>query len=360
MTSLWCLAFALLLWGGAVDFKGFRVDYAGRDGSNAVKGFFVMAIFLVHGLLFLKNTGMTFASPDKWVFVHLTNVYGQLVVAPFLFYSGYGVFHSYLVEGGGKIYAKMMPWRRILPTIINFEVAVFLYLLLSVSMGHSFDVRTVLLSVVGLEDVGNPNWYVVVILILYCASYVAFMCAQKPQMAIGLLSVEVLALYAVLVYSFEVYWYNTLLCYLAGSIFALNKGRFDAFARKFWTPMFSLLFLSFAATYVLSVRLRVDYVGLAFNVCSILFMLCVVMLTMKVRFGNRAICWLGENVFPIYMYAVAPMLFLSERYPVFCSVHPVGYFAIVLVLTCLFCLFVWPHMRMATSVVVDYIQKGRR
>lgn len=62
----------------------------------------------------------------------------------------------------------------------------------------------------------------------------------------------------------------------------------------------------------------------------------------------------------VFGVCVALMLFMSERYPAFCSAHPLGYFAIVLVLTCLFCLFVWPHMRMATSVVVDYIHKGRR
>lgn len=55
-----------------------------------------------------------------------------------------------------------------------------------------------------------------------------------------------------------------------------------------------------------------DKRSIVYNMRSILFSLLVVMLTMKVKIGNRPLYWLGLNLFPLYIYQRIPMIVLYE------------------------------------------------
>lgn len=64
--------------------------------------------------------------------------FSQLVVVMFLFYSGYGVGESFKRKGDG--YVKSMPRHRILATLLNFDVAVIVFILLGLALGHPIDI----------------------------------------------------------------------------------------------------------------------------------------------------------------------------------------------------------------------------
>ena len=103
----------------------------------------------------------------------------------------------------------------------------------------------------------------------------------------------------------ETRWYDTLLCYPVGMGFSLFKERFTAFSRRYYLPALVLalvvfLFLHFQK-WIPVLR------GLTYNAQSIAFCLLVVLLTMKVRVGNRFLYWAGASVFPIYIYQRLPM-----------------------------------------------------
>ena len=75
--------------------------------------------------------------------------------------------------------------------------------------------------------------------------------------------------------------------------------------------------------------------GLTHNVKGIVFALVLVLLTMKVKTGNKVVYWFGENLFPIYIYQRIPMILLvalaGKEWV--CS-YPILYVVVCLAITC--------------------------
>lgn len=87
---------------------GFYADYIGKQQCNAIKGIFILLVFLGHAIVDTKRSGF---APALWIdrgAFWFFGEMGQLVVAMFLFYSGYGVMKS-LKEMGISIW---IPIRR--------------------------------------------------------------------------------------------------------------------------------------------------------------------------------------------------------------------------------------------------------
>lgn len=110
----------------------------------------------------------------------------QLLVVMFLFYSGYGVTES--IASKGKTYINAIPKKRILTTLLNFSVAVCVFIGLASALGKDLTVEQCLLSLIGWESVGNSNWYIFCILICYAATYIAFKASTNSRGALILLS----------------------------------------------------------------------------------------------------------------------------------------------------------------------------
>ena len=99
------------------------------------------------------------------MFLDLCAKFGQLIVVMFLFFSGYGVMSA--IRNKGAAYVQAMPRHRILTVLVNFDVAVVIFAVLQLLLGRVFPVNRYLLSLVGWEQIGNSNWYIVAIAILW-------------------------------------------------------------------------------------------------------------------------------------------------------------------------------------------------
>ena len=95
----------LALYGVKFTGKGIRPDYISRESTQAVKGIFVLLVFLRHYKSCVSLTGAL----DR-PFLKLNNWLGQLIVVLFFFYSGYGVYTSYRKKGVD--YTKAIPKKR--------------------------------------------------------------------------------------------------------------------------------------------------------------------------------------------------------------------------------------------------------
>ena len=103
--------------------KGFFSDYLGIKQCNAIKGVFILLVFFWHSLTKIIDSGFSFDRQIDWAAQAFHIEMGQLVVAMFFFYSGYGVMKSLIVKG--KTYLDSYPRRRLLTTLLNFDIAVF-------------------------------------------------------------------------------------------------------------------------------------------------------------------------------------------------------------------------------------------
>lgn len=75
----------------------FNTDYISRDQSTAINGLFTVLVFLSHVCNYISLDG-NFDKPYSTFKSYLL----QMVVVPFLFYSGFGIMESIKKNAGGE------------------------------------------------------------------------------------------------------------------------------------------------------------------------------------------------------------------------------------------------------------------
>ena len=151
------------------------ITYLSKDSTNAIKGIFILLVFIRHANQYVSQAGYEYASIGDRMFLMVDGLLAQLIVVMFLFFSGYGIMCS--INHGGQNYIRSIPKRRLLNTLINFDVAVLFYVGIAYVVNDSLVLKQVLLSLVGWDSVGNSNWYICVILICYLSTYISFLIA---------------------------------------------------------------------------------------------------------------------------------------------------------------------------------------
>lgn len=304
--------------------RGFNREYLAFDTTNTVKGFFILLVFISHVIPYTVKSGAEFCN----LFWLVHNRIGQWIVAMFLFYSGYGIMES--IKKKGNAYIAAIPKHRIFNTLLNFDVAVLAFIVVSIFVGADFSLQQYLLAFTGWETVGNSNWYIFIILLCYVVTFIAFSCSNNRKLnalvclLLSLLMIVLLGLFK------QDYWYNTMLCYSAGIFFSLYREKTEDFIqKKYWVLLLTslvLLVLLFVFPYSLK--------GITYNAFSIVFCAMVLLLTMKFKIKSSVLQWCGNNLFPLYIYQRIPMIvFASISGGAFVADYPLIYTLVCLIIT---------------------------
>ena len=295
-----------------VRFSPFHPDYLGTAQTGSVKGIFAMVILFSH-----LRSYLTVTARADLVYCALLDLVGQLMVTPFFFSSGYGVLESFRHK---ENYTGGFFRNRILQTLVHCDMAVLLFLILSLLLGQTYPARTYLLCWIGWTSLGNSNWFVFDMLALYLVTLPALLLAgrarRKPLWACLLTTVFSLVLWVVLRElrpgGWGTIWYNTILCYPLGMWYSLARERLDRLWQRrkalSWLSLF-LVLACFAGCALLYRRTgRVE----AYSLYACVFSLLVVFVTARVRLDNPILRWLGENSFAIYILQRLPMILLQH------------------------------------------------
>ena len=170
MIWIYVINIVLLLCGCRYIKEGYNSSYISKDQCNAIKGFFIVVVFARHIWPYLWKSGYEFTNLGDNLFRTIDGNIDQLLVVMFLFYSGYGVIES--IQNKGDAYVRRMPIKRLLPTLLNLDVAVLVFLILDLSLGINYGCRESLLAFTGWTSIGNSNWYIFVILACYAITYI--------------------------------------------------------------------------------------------------------------------------------------------------------------------------------------------
>ncbi len=303
MTALFLLFIVLLtLWG--VKYQR-NDDFLSKDRCDSIKGIFILLILFSHSLGYLDASMYAYEGIDRVVPMY-KKFMGQLVVVMFLFYSGYGV--ALQIGKRGKPYVDQMPRRRLLTTLLNFDVAVCVFILLNLLFSNPMTFSQIAMSMIAWDSLGNSSWYIFVILLCYLFTWLV---AKLTDRRVGLwIFVSLGCAMLLLAMVKERYWYSTILSYPAGYVFACYKDTAVSWLKKYYIPLFVLLVLVFIATKM--VPLGGAGKGIIHNLTAISFAILFVMLTMRVRIGNSCLAWCGAHLFPLYIYQRLPMMVMSE------------------------------------------------
>ncbi len=283
----------------------FHSTYISRSQSTAINGLFTLLVFFSHVSTYI-SLNSAFDKPYSSFKSYLL----QLVVAPFLFYSGYGIMES--IKKKGTDYVKQIPKNRFLKVLLHFDIAVVLFLVLNAVTGKTFPLKKILLAFTGYSSVGNSNWYIFAVLGLYLIVFAAFIIARKNKV-LGVILVTLLSVgfvYLQMRLKRPSHCYDTIIIFAAGMIFSLVREKAENLLTRHEAVYYTALGLCFLAYtfFYLKRKSGIEF----YSMWGILFMALVVLFTMKVQIGNGILEFFGSHVFSIYILQRLPMIILTK------------------------------------------------
>ncbi len=297
------LAVIIVLLIGARPFiKKYNEHYIAREQTLSINGFFVLIVFMRHFQQYISFSEFDF------IYMSFNNWLSQLIVVPFLFYSGYGIMTS--VERKGDDYVTSLMTKRFPRLFLHFAMAVALFLITDLCMNKQYTIDKILLSFIGWESIGNSNWYIFDTLVLYILTFISFKLCKKDHNAVLVAMFVLTAGYISFMSVFKPgYWYNTCIMFPVGMIYAKVGERFFNVMKKSWI-IYLVLFASSIILVMYCAAERSFFLYYEFFVIA--FMMVVLLLTMKLKIGNPILKFLGKYVFEIYILQRIPMLILKE------------------------------------------------
>ena len=308
MILCYLLLAILVIWRIKYCNRGFNADYLSFDTTNTIKGIFIMLVFIKHATPYVINAGWQPEGVVGEIFHFVNNNVGQWIVAMFLFYSGYGIMES--IKRKGSAYVRQIPRKRILQVLVNFDIAVIVFVIVDLLLKKPLTLKQCLLSFTGWESVGNSNWYIFIILLMYLTTFLAFYKNKSDDFRKPILFSIVLTLVFCLGLSYlkAEYWYNTMFCYPAGLVFSVYRDKIEVFVKEhYWI----ILAISLVILLIID-RIPYSAKGLVYNAFAVIFCSIVVLFTMKFKINNQMLLWCGKNLFPLYIYQRVPMIILSS------------------------------------------------
>lgn len=307
MISLFFILIALLVVGCKRRNVAVMSTWLNKDTTTAINGFFILIVLVNHANSYISSAGFVYTSWIDASYKSIVSYVGQLIVAMFLFNSGFGVMES--IKRKQDEYIRNMPKRRIFPVLVNFDIAVLVFCALNLLLGISMSARQFLLSLVCWDDLGNSNWYIFAILYCYIAVFAAFRLAKSRNQGFMFALLGILSYAIAMPFLKGGYWYDTIFAFATGLVVSNYKERIYAFANKYYWPCLAVLAVCFGMGKIVVGHLplrRLDH-----NCVTVVFCLLFALLCMKFDFGNRVTAWCGKNLFPLYIYQRIPMIALA-------------------------------------------------
>lgn len=325
----------MCLPGIGFSFKNGYSDYMSPAKTGAIKGIFVVIVFYSHVRQYIDVPQTPMNIPFYSVMLFL----GQLMVVMFLFYSGYGIAVSVDKKDG---YVKTLPKRRILKVWLDFAIAVLIFFFVSLAIGKKYDGERLLWSLLGLKTVGNSNWFIFVIIILYILTFIAFgITGGKKHFLAGVIFMTVLSVAATAVlwhfFGKHYWWYDTVMCYPLGMWYYIAKPWIDKKLLNSAGKWFAAVAVCTGCFFGLKALLEAERSRIIFIIMALVFAIGIALLSMRIRINNGVLRWFGSRVFGVYILQRIPMMLIqhfggNENYVVFTAVC----FAITIVLAEIF------------------------
>lgn len=281
----------------------FQNDYLSKEKTQSIKGIFIMIVFISHSLSYI-----TVKESFDFPAIYLCQKLGQLMVALFLFYSGYGIYES--IKKKKQTYVDSIPKKRIAKVLFEFAIAVTTFLICNLLLQNDYDLPTILLSYIGWESIGNSNWYIFAIIIMYLASYIAFKVFENDHLKAIIGTTIISYLYIYIIGTLKApYWVDTILCFPLGMWYSYYKDKIEHYFFQNNKVYFFSVFL-LLGLFIVSYKTKMNLLSL--NINAILFTFVVVITTMKVSIHNLILSWIGKNLFWVYILQRIPMMILTK------------------------------------------------
>lgn len=299
-------------------------DYLGKAQTTAIKGIFAVIILYSHLRGYLPPRLSD--SYDYWYYFTLDGL-GQFMVVMFLLYSGYGIMEALKIKRAE--YTKTFLTHRVGKIWIMFIIAVALFVILNLILGIEHDPVKYITCWIGWDDIGNSNWFVFDIIILYLLTYIALLISNTRNWNLKVVTIIVYVLTFCVAIALNISskgscWYDTIMAYPTGMLYSIYKKPIETFIKriKWITALLSSIFILFCCKYFFLAHKLVSgaiaesiYNAAYFTVTvftSSVFAVIVLLLTMRLKLDNKILQWLGVNAFAIYLLQRISMIIATH------------------------------------------------
>ncbi len=288
-------------------------NYLSESQTSSINGIFVVMIIIRHFLQYITIGKYDF-------FLSRISAYlGQLIVVSFLLFSGYAFVKQF--QSKQDRYLQKIP-RKILSLWLIFLFTVLSFIIVGLAVGEKYDVKTIALAIVGMASVGNSTWYIFAIICCWLFSWIGF---KQSRLNPNIVVLGLVLLYMILISKIkEAVFYNTIIAYPIGFIFAHYENKlYPFFHRYYW-------FILPAVCGVLVVGVKLYTWFWFYELWVLAFSLLLVMFSMKLQLNNKVLTVLSKYSLEVYLVQRIPMILLKNLISV-----NILYFGAVLILTLL-------------------------
>lgn len=310
--------------------RKFNEEFMSLGQAKYMQGLMAICVFLHHAA---QKTCAYWNDPltirhGLDIFVDM----GYMIVAVFLFLSGFGLYKSYITK---EDYLKGFIVRRIMPVTLTAAVVAWIFIPVRMAMGEKLDPFRTVVYILGLK-LANPNgWYPITIALFYFAFYFTFKLFKNKNKAIA--AIIIFTFIYTLIGTFVKrndwwmqgeWWYRPVHLFWIGMIFAKNEKKITDHLKRHYVRYMviggiMLLVLAVLAavcsalfpTYQMEgdpmvykkIDLLAKYVGskwikqLSEMLCAFNFTFVFVMVNLKVKIGNPILKFTGMISLEFYL-----------------------------------------------------------
>ncbi len=320
--------------------NSFNDDYLSIETTKTIKAICALGILFHHMFKHMNERYIDETSFFAWY-----DSKGFWFVSVFFFISGFGLMKQYIKNPN---YKKKFLIKRLPGVLVPFLITFAISLLCEGLYGSFYDIKTILtfLFVYGNTDPFVPYaWYIFVIVAFYIVFAIMMLIFKNHHKLMVLGGVVWFACHVLLCIKlgYGGWWYITSFSVVIGMFWAAFEKEILTIVKKFYFIITPLTILIYAAArifrwyYSTKINPSSQVVEPACTaVTTALFAICIVLLSMKVKVGNKVTSFIGDISLEIYLFQGLIFRYRSDLFKLLKIYdffnNPLGWFFSVVVL----------------------------
>ena len=203
--------------------------------------------------------------------------------------------------------------------LLRYDCAVIQFLLLDFLLGIQYPLKNKLLAFASWTSVGNSNWYITAILMLYICFWISFKISLRfsnngTGRKAGLVLLIILTVICILGHvkiGRPEYCYNTMMIFPFGVLYSEYRSYIDNLLRKYGDSLYFIFLLFTLGIYIVFFFHRWKWGIEGYTIWAAAFTGLILLTTMKVSVYNGLLEWFGKHVFSLYILQRLPMIILG-------------------------------------------------
>ena len=284
-----------------------------KNFSNSIKTLFIFFIILSHivGFYISKYEGVL--SNELYLF---RNFMGQIIVTPFFFISGFGIFEAYRRKGND--YNKELFFNHFLKILLFTTICLVPYLIYDLIVYGPRPFYHYLLCPFGITSLGNEHWFIFAILFVYLLTFfIGLFVKNNIFIKLALITVGCIGYIIVcVILGLESYFYNTIIAFPLGAIVSIFKNKIMLSLRKVPVAIATLaisIILYSLFTYLDWKGLMPDHID--YFLRNVFFVIGLVSFSRLFTAKASILQYFGINSWPLYLLHMLPILLFRELIP---------------------------------------------